>query len=243
MTGKVAIRRLATGVPGLDAILGGGLPEYSFNLISGPPGSGKTTLAHQIMCALANPDRTAILFTALGEPPLKMLRYPRWQAGVVQRGPDTGKETRAVELDGGDHLVLELTESGLMRDTANTMAVLQTLKKLGVQVAIDDFGTGYSSLSYLRRFPIDTLKIDQSFVQDIRAGQGDALLVSTIIAMGRSLNLQVVAEGIETTEQLVYLQSQQCVEGQGFYFSRPVTAGSFARLLAANQGRPTGLPA
>lgn len=75
MTGKVAIRRLATGVPGLDAILGGGLPEYSFNLISGPPGSGKTTLAHQIMFALANPDRTAIIFTALGEPPLKMLRY------------------------------------------------------------------------------------------------------------------------------------------------------------------------
>ena len=156
-------------------------------------------------------------------------------AGVRSALDDTGLPP--------DHLVLELTESGLMRDTANTMAVLQAIKKLGVQVAIDDFGTGYSSLSYLRRFPIDTLKIDQSFVQDIRAGQGDALLVSTIIAMGRSLNLQVVAEGIETTEQLVYLQSQQCVEGQGFYFSRPVTAGSFARLLAANQGRPTRLPA
>ena len=101
-----------------------------------------------------------------------------------------------------------------------------------MQVAIDDFGTGYSSLSYLRRFPIDTLKIDQSFVQDIRAGTGDAILVSTIIAMGRSLKLQVVAEGIETAQQLAYLQEQHCLEGQGFYFSRPLASEQYAALLA-----------
>jgi len=137
-------------------------------------------------------------------------------------------------------LVLELTESGLMQDTESTIAVLRALKNLGVGVAIDDFGTGYSSLSYLRRFPIDTLKIDQSFVQDIRTGHDDALLVSTIIAMGRSLKLQVVAEGIETVEQLAYLRSQHCVEGQGYYFSRPVTAKSLAILLAASQRREAG---
>ncbi len=130
------------------------------------------------------------------------------------------------------HLVFELTESGLMQDTERTITVLHALKQLGVQVAIDDFGTGYSSLSYLRRFPIDTLKIDQSFVQDIRAGTGDAILVSTIIAMGRSLKLQVVAEGIETAQQLAYLQEQHCLEGQGFYFSRPLASEQYAALLA-----------
>jgi diguanylate cyclase (GGDEF)-like protein len=139
------------------------------------------------------------------------------------------------------HLALELTETGLMQDTERTIEVLHALKDLGIGLAIDDFGTGYSSLSYLRRFPIDTLKIDQSFVQDIRAENCDALLVGTIIAMGRSLKLQVVAEGIETGQQVAYLQAQNCVEGQGFYFSRPVTADAFANMLAGRQHRGRAL--
>ena len=140
------------------------------------------------------------------------------------------------------HLAFELTESGLMQDTESTIAVLHALKKMGVQVAIDDFGTGYSSLSYLRRFPIDTLKIDQSFVRDIQDGKGDALLVSAIIAMGHSLNLQVVAEGIETSQQLAFLQAHRCVEGQGYYFSQPVAADAYADLLARRRNPAVAYP-
>jgi len=121
-----------------------------------------------------------------------------------------------------------------MQDTETTMAVLHALKDLGVRIAVDDFGTGYSSLSYLRRFPIDTLKIDQSFVQDIDGDTGEAI-VSAVIAMGMSLKQRVVAEGIETREQLAFLQSHHCAEGQGYYFSRPVVAEELARLLAAGR--------
>ena len=140
---------------------------------------------------------------------------------------DTGLDPR--------HLEFELTESGLMRDTHHTTDVLHALKDLGVQIAIDDFGTGYSSLSYLRRFPIDTLKIDQSFVQDIRHEAQEAILVGAIIAIGNSLKLQVVAEGIETRQQLAYLQSRHCSEGQGYYFGRPVEAAQFAAMMASSE--------
>ena len=145
-------------------------------------------------------------------------------AGVRAVLDDTGLDPQ--------HLELELTESGLMQDTQPTMALLHALNDLGVQIAVDDFGTGYSSLSYLRRFPIDTLKIDQSFVQDMD-GNADEAIVSAIIAMGKSLNLRVVAEGIETPQQLAFLQSNHCAEGQGYIFSRPVEAAAFATLLAA----------
>lgn len=140
---------------------------------------------------------------------------------------DTGLDPRRLEF--------ELTESGLMQDTQQSNAILHALKDLGVQIAIDDFGTGYSGLSYLRHFPIDTLKIDQSFVHEIRddTGDGEAILVSAIIAMGKTLKLRVVAEGIETRQQLSFLQSQCCFEGQGNFFSRPVAAEEFATLLAA----------
>nr|WP_315235677.1 EAL domain-containing protein [uncultured Albidiferax sp.] len=152
-------------------------------------------------------------------------------SAVELHGKDFLSGVRAVlEETGLDPcaLELELTESGLMQDNEPTMTTLRALKDLGVRIAIDDFGTGYSSLSYLRRFPIDTLKIDQSFVRDIQSGNGEAKLVSAIIAMGRSLDLRVIAEGIETREQLVFLQSQNCAEGQGFYFSRPVVAELYA---------------
>jgi diguanylate cyclase (GGDEF)-like protein/PAS domain S-box-containing protein len=128
-------------------------------------------------------------------------------------------------------LELELTESVLMKRVASTAFILQTLQKRGVQVAIDDFGTGYSSLSYLRKFPIDTLKIDQSFVRQIASADGDAAIVTAVIGMARSLKLRVVAEGVETLEELEFLHGHLCEEAQGYYFSRPVPAEQFAKLL------------
>ncbi len=129
------------------------------------------------------------------------------------------------------YLELELTESVLMQHADSAASVLQALKAMGVQLAVDDFGTGYSSLSYLRRFPIDTLKVDQSFVRQITADADDAIIASAVISMGKSLKLRVVAEGVETREQLAFLQGQRCDEGQGYYFSRPVVAEQFAKLL------------
>jgi EAL domain-containing protein (putative c-di-GMP-specific phosphodiesterase class I) len=130
-------------------------------------------------------------------------------------------------------LELELTESVLMADAESTSHVLRTLKNLGVQLAVDDFGTGYSSLSYLSHFPIDSLKIDQSFVQAITTDPDDATIVGAVISLGRSLNLRVVAEGVETREQLAVLHAQHCPEGQGFYFSPPVAPEQIVDLLAA----------
>ena len=129
------------------------------------------------------------------------------------------------------YLELELTETVLMRNVESTSAVLQALSAMGVRLAVDDFGTGYSSLSYLRRFPIDTLKIDQSFVHDVTTNANDATIVSAVIAMGQSLKQRVVAEGVETSEQLAFLQTHRCSEGQGYYFSHPVLANAFTTLL------------
>lgn len=131
------------------------------------------------------------------------------------------------------HLQIELTEGVLMENIEASTSVLRDLKAIGVQLAVDDFGTGYSSLSYLRDFPIDILKIDRSFVQQIGSNPGDSILVSAIIGMGRNLKYLVVAEGIETQQQKAYLQSQCCAEGQGFLFSHPVDAPAFAKVLEA----------
>lgn len=129
------------------------------------------------------------------------------------------------------HLELELTESVLMRDADSTYTVLNALASLGVKLAIDDFGTGYSSLSYLRKFPIDTLKIDQSFLTQMTDNPDDATIVSAMISMGRGLRQRVIAEGVETKEQFEFLLSQQCDEGQGYYFGRPVLAPVLSQLL------------
>jgi EAL domain-containing protein (putative c-di-GMP-specific phosphodiesterase class I) len=129
------------------------------------------------------------------------------------------------------YLELELTEGVLMEDAESATSVLLQLKAMGVHLAIDDFGTGYSSLSYLRKFPIDALKIDQSFIRQNTTTPNESSIVSAVIAMGRSLKLRVVAEGVETLEELVVLQGLQCDEAQGFYFSRPVAAAQFADLL------------
>jgi diguanylate cyclase (GGDEF)-like protein/PAS domain S-box-containing protein len=153
------------------------------------------------------------------------LRSKGFVEGVGAILRETGLQPRYLEL--------ELTETFLMQDATSTVSVLRSLKEMGVQLALDDFGTGYSSLSYVKRFPIDTLKIDQSFVRDLTTDAGDASIVCAVISMGRSLNMQVVAEGVETQEQLAFLQEQSCPEGQGFYFSRPVVAMELPRLLAA----------
>jgi diguanylate cyclase (GGDEF)-like protein/PAS domain S-box-containing protein len=130
-------------------------------------------------------------------------------------------------------LELEITEAVLMQNAASTSSALAELKAIGVRLAVDDFGTGYSSLSYLTRFPIDALKLDQSFVRNINVNKNDAIVARTIITMGRSLKLTVIAEGVETKEQLAFLQAAGCDEAQGYYFSRPVAAEQFARLLEA----------
>ena len=119
------------------------------------------------------------------------------------------------------YLELELTETVLMQDAECTASALEQLKAIGVRVSIDDFGTGYSSLSYLTRFPIDAMKLDQSFVHDMITSSDDAILVNAIISMGRGLKHRVIAEGVETQEQLAFLQAAGCDEGQGYYFSRP----------------------
>ncbi len=129
------------------------------------------------------------------------------------------------------HLELELTETFLMQDSNSTAEVLKELKDIGVLLALDDFGTGYSSLSYLKRFPIDALKIDRSFVRDLTTDADDAGIVTAVIGMGKNLHMPVVAEGVETREQLEFLQEHNCPQGQGFYFSRPVSALEFGRLL------------
>jgi len=130
-----------------------------------------------------------------------------------------------------DHLELELTESVLMKNAQPTMLMLQELKSMGIKIAIDDFGTGYSSLSYLKQFPVDTLKIDQSFVADIMTGSGDGILIDSVISLGKSLGHQVIAEGIETVEQLVFLTKHDCLMGQGNYLSPPMAAAEFEVIL------------
>jgi diguanylate cyclase (GGDEF)-like protein len=148
--------------------------------------------------------------------------------GVLTILADTGMPAQYLEL--------KLTESVLMKDAEAAIRTLTRLKQMGINLAIDDFGTGYSSLSYLRLFPIDVLKIDQSFVQQITGDPDDSVLVSAIISMRKSLKHTVVAEGIESEQQKQYLQDQKCVEGQGHLFSRPLPAQDFASLLDASVG-------
>jgi diguanylate cyclase (GGDEF)-like protein/PAS domain S-box-containing protein len=128
-------------------------------------------------------------------------------------------------------LELELTESTIMQNVDATILTMIQLQEMGVHVSIDDFGTGYSSLSYLKRFPINTVKIDQSFIRDITTNSDDAAIAKAIIGMAHSLNLRVIAEGVETREQLAFLQNEDCDEVQGFFFSQPLPAEEFSRLL------------
>jgi diguanylate cyclase (GGDEF)-like protein/PAS domain S-box-containing protein len=163
------------------------------------------------------PTRLAINISAVE------LRDRDFVAGVRSILTETGLPPHYLEL--------ELTETFLLQDSKSTAVVLRGIKDLGVGLALDDFGTGYSSLSYLKRFPIDTLKIDQSFVRNITSDADDASIVSAVISMGKSLHMRVVAEGVETREQLEFLREQSCPEGQGYYFSHPLMAQEFTQLL------------
>jgi diguanylate cyclase (GGDEF)-like protein/PAS domain S-box-containing protein len=137
-------------------------------------------------------------------------------------------------------LELELTETFLMQDSTSTSAVLHALRAIGLHLALDDFGTGYSSLNHLKRFPIDTLKIDRSFVHGIATNSDDASIVAAVISMGSHLHMRVIAEGIETLEQLAFLRDHQCPFGQGYYFSQPVAARECTQLL--RRGIIAGMP-
>ena len=129
------------------------------------------------------------------------------------------------------YLQLELTESVLMQNVESSTIILQQLKELGVELAVDDFGTGYSSLSYLSQFPIDILKIDQSFIKNITNNESNGAIVTAILSMGASLNQKVIAEGIETLEELEFLNLHHCEEGQGYLFGYPVLSKDFNRTL------------
>jgi EAL domain-containing protein (putative c-di-GMP-specific phosphodiesterase class I) len=131
-----------------------------------------------------------------------------------------------------EHLELEITETLLMDNPEENAAVLRRLRALGITVAIDDFGTGYSSLSYLTRFPIDKIKIDHSFVRDLATDSADAAVINAIIAMAHSLNIRVIAEGVENDAQKHYLNQRGCDEAQGFLYSAAVPAEHFPALLA-----------
>jgi EAL domain-containing protein (putative c-di-GMP-specific phosphodiesterase class I) len=128
-------------------------------------------------------------------------------------------------------LEIEITESTAMEHAEDTVATLRDLKALGVRIAIDDFGTGYSSLSYLKRFPVDSIKIDRSFVSQVAENPDDAAIARAIITMAHSLQLKVVAEGVETAAQLAFLVSNGCDELQGYYFSRPIPGAECAAML------------
>ena len=161
----------------------------------------------------------------------KEFRDEKFLDGLSSILADTGLDPRALEL--------ELTESVLMKHSESAAFTLHTLRDKGVQIAVDDFGTGYSSLSYLRKFPIDALKIDQSFVAHITTAEDDASIVIAVIGMARSLKLRVVAEGVETLEQLSFLRAHECDEAQGYYFSRPVPPEQFATLLRTGIPQPS----
>jgi EAL domain-containing protein (putative c-di-GMP-specific phosphodiesterase class I) len=130
-------------------------------------------------------------------------------------------------------LDLEVSESVVTRHAKSSLEVLTKLRATGVRLSLDDFGTGYASLGYLKGLPVDSLKIDQSFVHNLTTDTYDDTIVSTIIAMARSVNKRVVAEGVEAEKQLKFLQAHGCDEAQGYYFSKPIEASEFAKLLEA----------
>jgi diguanylate cyclase (GGDEF)-like protein len=155
-------------------------------------------------------------------------------SGLHFRQPNIANHLKGLVFAEGGHpkdIELELTESVLMMDASSTATTLQELKEAGFQLALDDFGTGYSSLAYLQRFPIDTLKIDRAFIKDLKLGKGDSPIMRAIIGMGRALKLHIVAEGVETRDQLAFLQLQGCDAYQGYLFSKPVPAHELQHLL------------
>jgi EAL domain-containing protein (putative c-di-GMP-specific phosphodiesterase class I) len=157
----------------------------------------------------------------------KQFRYSRLKETLAGILAETGFDPRYLEF--------EITESMLMEGSVAVREVLSDLKTLGISISVDDFGTGYSSLSYLKRFPIDALKIDRTFVRDIPANQDDAAIVRAIIAMSHSLRMKVIAEGVETEDQQQFLRSEGCDEIQGYLSGRPVPPEELWRRLRAGK--------
>jgi EAL domain-containing protein (putative c-di-GMP-specific phosphodiesterase class I) len=129
------------------------------------------------------------------------------------------------------HLELEITESLIMQDVDQAVKTMEELQRLGVRLSIDDFGTGYSSLNALKSFPVARLKIDKSFINNLASSEGDRAVAAAVISLGQKLNLRVIAEGVETAEQLAILRDSNCDECQGYYFSKPVSSKAIADLL------------
>lgn len=157
----------------------------------------------------------------------RQFREKNFLQAVRKTLAETGLNPRRLEL--------EVTESAIMQDAQNVIADLQAFKDMGVKLSIDDFGTGYSSLSYLKRFPVDRLKIDQSFVRELTADSDDAAIAQAVITLGHTMNLRVIAEGVETPEQLAFLRQHQCDEIQGYLFGKPMPAEEFALLLSSGR--------
>jgi EAL domain-containing protein (putative c-di-GMP-specific phosphodiesterase class I) len=179
----------------------------------------------------------------------QLAKYPSLQVAVNLSGVQfhqndlierVAQILQQTQLD-PQYLELELTEGVLMQNTDATTLKLDQLKDLGLQIAIDDFGTGYSSLSYLKQFSFDTLKIDRAFVQNISDDSKNAAITTAMIQMAHDLQLKVIAEGVETTSELAFLQQQACDEMQGYFFSRPVPAPEFEQFLASGK-RLVGSP-
>ncbi|MBE9180620.1 EAL domain-containing protein [Oculatella sp. LEGE 06141] len=174
------------------------------------------------------------IWRSAGLPPIRMavnlsarqFEQPDLVERIAQILAQTGVEASCLEL--------EVTEGLMMKNVTHSIASLQQLHDLGISIALDDFGTGYSSLNYLSRFPIDTLKIDQSFMRNIVTNPDDVVITKAIIALATSLQLNITAEGVETKEQFEFVEAHGCDEVQGYYFSRPVTADVLTQLLESN---------
>jgi EAL domain-containing protein (putative c-di-GMP-specific phosphodiesterase class I) len=229
---------LATGkITGVEALLRWQHPELG--LVSPAqfiPVAEETGLMKSIdewvlrtACAQAQAWRSA------GVPPLTMIVNLSGRTFNEPRMMETVSQVLASSCFAPGSLELEITESVLMHNAQATVEMLEQLNRMGLKLAVDDFGTGYSSLSYLKRFPIDTLKIDQSFVRDVTTDADDASLVTAIIAMGHALQLNVIAEGVETPEQLDFLIHHGCDGMQGYLFSRPLPVEDITRLLQSGK--------
>jgi EAL domain-containing protein (putative c-di-GMP-specific phosphodiesterase class I) len=144
-------------------------------------------------------------------------------ARVVSALTDSSLEAKFLEL--------ELTESLIMQDVEQAVETMKELQSLGVQLSIDDFGTGYSSLSALKNFPVARLKIDKSFISDLPTNENDKAVAGAVISLGQKLNLRVIAEGVETDDQVAFLRENNCDEMQGYHFSKPITAQAIEELL------------
>lgn len=187
------------------------------------------------LAAWASNPHMAHLSIAINVSP-RQFHQPNFVEQVIAAITQTGADPRALEL--------ELTEGLLLHDVEDTIEKMLQLKRHGIAFSLDDFGTGYSSLAYLKRLPLDQLKIDQGFVRDVLTDANDAAIARTVVALGTSLGLRVIAEGVETAAQRDFLQHNGCTTWQGYYFSRPLPVAEFAEWVAqfGSAHQPTGAP-